>query len=106
MRRLICIKARYAKRCFEGIMKISRYHVAAMAVAIALCVAMTASSFAAQRRHADRQASVKRDRTVTQPAHDPSRLPPYHAQGTSRYPWGPGYNLPYPDRPYGAPDRW
>jgi hypothetical protein len=107
MRRLICIKAHYAKRCFEGIMKIFHHELMAAAVAIGLCVAMSAPGFAAQRsRHADRQAPVKQDRSITQPAHDASRLPPYHPQGTSSHPWGPGYNLPYPDRPYGTPDRW
>jgi hypothetical protein len=32
-------------------------------------------------------------------------LPPYSPNGTSAYPWGPGFNLPFPDRPYGNPDR-
>jgi hypothetical protein len=26
--------------------------------------------------------------------------------GTSAYPFGPGANFPYPDRPYGDPDHW
>jgi hypothetical protein len=88
-------------------MMISIRHAAAVTViTIGLCLAMTESGFAAQRfRHADR-GPAKTDRIVTQQERDPSRLPPYHPQGTSRYPWAPGYNLPYPDRPYGAPDRW
>ena len=28
------------------------------------------------------------------------------SQGTSAYPFGPGINFPYPDRPYGDPDHW
>jgi hypothetical protein len=35
-----------------------------------------------------------------------SRVPPFDPRGTSDYPWGPGYNFPYPDRPYGDPDHW
>ena len=29
-----------------------------------------------------------------------------YRHGTSEYPYGPGYNFPYPDRPYGDPDHW
>ena len=36
-----------------------------------------------------------------------SRVPPFdYRRGTSEYPFGPGYNFPYPDRPYGDPDHW
>jgi hypothetical protein len=35
-----------------------------------------------------------------------SRVPPFDPRGTSDYPWGPGYNFPYPDRPNGDPDHW
>jgi hypothetical protein len=35
-----------------------------------------------------------------------SRVPPFDYRGTSDYPWGPGYNFPYPNRPYGDPDQW
>jgi hypothetical protein len=36
-----------------------------------------------------------------------SRVPQFdYRQGTSEYPFGPGYNFPYPDRPYGDPDHW
>jgi hypothetical protein len=36
-----------------------------------------------------------------------SRVPQFdYRQGTSEYPYGPGYNFPYPDRPYGDPDHW
>ena len=35
-----------------------------------------------------------------------SHVPPFDPRGTSEYPWGPGYNFPYPDRPYGDPDHW
>jgi hypothetical protein len=30
----------------------------------------------------------------------------FPAAGTAAEPLGPGRNLPYPDRPYGDPDRW
>ena len=37
----------------------------------------------------------------------PSRVPQFdYRRGTSNYPFGPGYNQPYPDRPYGDPDHW
>lgn len=36
-----------------------------------------------------------------------SRVPQFdYRRGTSEYPYGPGYNFPYPDRPYGDPDHW
>jgi hypothetical protein len=35
-----------------------------------------------------------------------SRVPAFdYRNGTSEYPFGPGYNLPYRDRPYGDPDH-
>ena len=41
------------------------------------------------------------------PAHGLSRVPQFdYRRGTSNYPFGPGYNFPYPDRPYGDPDHW
>ena len=41
------------------------------------------------------------------PANGSSRVPQFdYHRGTSEYPFGPGYNLPYPDRPYGDPDHW
>jgi hypothetical protein len=41
------------------------------------------------------------------PPPESSRVPPFdYRRGTSEYPFGPGYNLPYPDRPYGDPDHW
>ena len=41
------------------------------------------------------------------PVHGLSRVPQFdYRRGTSSYPFGPGYNFPYPDRPYGDPDHW
>jgi hypothetical protein len=41
------------------------------------------------------------------PERSPSRVPQFdYRNGTSEYPYGPGYNFPYPDRPYGDPDHW
>ena len=41
------------------------------------------------------------------PARNSSRVPQFdYRRGTSNYPFGPGYNFPYPDRPYGDPDHW
>ena len=39
------------------------------------------------------------------PYHAP-RVPAFDPRGTSAYPFGPGINFPYPDRPYGDPDHW
>lgn len=40
------------------------------------------------------------------PPLESSRVQPFDNRGTSEYPFGPGYNFPYPDRPYGDPDHW
>jgi hypothetical protein len=41
------------------------------------------------------------------PERGPSRVLQFdYRHGTSEYPYGPGYNFPYPDRPYGDPDHW
>ena len=41
------------------------------------------------------------------PARVLSPVPQFdYRRGTSNYPFGPGYNFPYPDRPYGDPDHW
>jgi hypothetical protein len=34
------------------------------------------------------------------------RAPAFDPRDTSAYPFGPGINFPYPDRPYGDPDHW
>jgi hypothetical protein len=33
-------------------------------------------------------------------------VPAFDPRGTSAYPFGPGVNFPYLDRPYGDPDHW
>ena len=41
------------------------------------------------------------------PRHGSSRMPQFdYGRDTSNYPFGPGYNFPYPDRPYGDPGHW
>src|SRR5262245_35849245 len=38
---------------------------------------------------------------------DAARSPRFDSRyGASTYPYGPGRNFPYPDRPYGDPDHW
>jgi len=74
-----------------------------VATAVALFVANLGPSFAAQR---PRKAAVKEDRGVVTSPYDSSRVRPYAPGGTSRNPFGPGVNYPYPDRPYGDPGRW
>ena len=83
-----------------------RFHVVAVAAGLLLAVSVVSSAVARQSRHlsgAHAQASVKESRGVVT---SPSRVPAYDPRGTSAYPFGPGTNFPYPDRPYGDPDRW
>ena len=83
-----------------------RFHVVAIAAGLLLTVSVVSSAAARQSRHlsgAHAQASVKESRGVVT---SPSRVPAYDPRGTSAYPFGPGINFPYPDRPYGDPDRW
>lgn len=77
-----------------------------------LLLAIVEPGSAETRRHrpADAYASSAAERTVPQPSDrslgwssNSTRLP---AKGTAAEPLGPGRNLPYPDRPYGDPDRW
>jgi hypothetical protein len=78
-----------------------------VAIAAGLLLAISGTSSAArQSRHPSgmhAQASVKEDRGV---ASYPSRMPAFDPRGTSAYPFGPGVNFPYPDRPYGDPGKW
>ena len=74
---------------------------AVVPIAAALLLAISGPRFAAhQQRHplgTHSQGVIKKDRD------DISR----RAYGSSRIPAvGPGYNFPYPDRPYGDPDHW
>jgi hypothetical protein len=70
-----------------------------IATIAALLFAMSEPSFAARtsRKPADSAPAQRSDK---------ARVPAYDPQGTSRNPFGPGRNLPYPDRPYGDPGRW
>jgi hypothetical protein len=76
-------------------------------IAAGLLLAISGSSFAApQSRHASSahsQGAVQENRGVVM---SPSRAPAFDPRGTSAYPFGPGVNFPYPDRPYGDPDHW
>jgi hypothetical protein len=70
-----------------------------VATVVALLFAMSEPSFAVRksRKPADNRPTQRSVKT---------RTPAYDSQGTSRNPFGPGRNLPYPDRPYGDPGRW
>ena len=86
-------------------MTIMRLHVVAT-VAVLLLAILGTSSAARQSQHSSgthAQAAVKESRGVV---NSPSRVPAYDPKGTSRYPFGPGVNFPYPDRPYGDPGHW
>jgi hypothetical protein len=69
------------------------------ATVAALLFAMSEPGVAARksRKPADDAPAQQSGRTPT---------PDYDPKGTSRSPFGPGRNLPYPDRPYGDPGRW
>ena len=86
-------------------MTISRLLCVAIGTGLLLANSVT-SSAARKSRHLSgthAQASVKEDRGVVS---YPSRVPAFDPSGTSRYPFGPGINFPYPDRPYGDPGKW
>jgi lipopolysaccharide export system protein LptC len=70
-----------------------------VATIAALLFAMSEPSFAARK-------SRKPAENSPTPRSEKTRTPAYDPQGTSRNPFGPGRNLPYPDRPYGDPGRW
>jgi hypothetical protein len=77
-----------------------------VAIATGLLLAISGTSSGARPRHLSgthAQASVKEDRGVVP---YPSRVPAYDPRDTSAYPFGAGINFPYPDRPYGDPDKW
>jgi hypothetical protein len=92
----------------------TRFHVVAIAVGLMLLI--SAPSFAAQQSRqpssahskgaVKKEPAVKKDRGVVTSPYDSSVVPPYDPRGTSAYPFGPGINFPYPDRPYGDPGRW
>ena len=87
-------------------MTMTRFHV--VAIAAGLLLAISGPSFAArQSRHPSSthyQGVVKENRGVVISPYDSSRMPA--SKGASAYPFGPGVNFPYPDRPYGDPDHW
>jgi hypothetical protein len=82
---------------------LTRFHI--LTLAFALLLLISGASFAAQGSRHSRSAVV-RNHGVTTSRADVSRIPAFTAGGTSRYPYGPGVNFPYPDRPYGDPDRY
>ena len=90
-------------------MAMTRFHV--VAIASGLLVPISGPSFSAhQSRHpssTQSQGAVKKNRGLVPPPYNSSRVPAFdYRRGTSDYPFRPGINLPYPDRPYGDPDRW
>ena len=87
---------------------LTRFHI--LTLAFALLLLISGASFAAQKSHHSsslhsQSAAVKNHRVTTSRA-DVSRIRAFAPGGTSRYPYSPGINFPYPDRPYGDPDRY
>ena len=78
---------------------------------VALLTVTATSAFAfSQNAPQNEKAAVHRSGLhsfAMVPANGSSRVPQFdYHRSTSEYPFGPGYNLPYPDRPYGDPDHW
>ena len=87
-------------------MTMTRVHV--LAIIAGILLPNSGPSFAThQLRHPSNthsRSEVTEGRgVVTSPS---SRVPAFDPKGTSAYPFGPGVNFPYPDRPYGDPDHW
>jgi len=81
--------------------------VRVLAIVAAILLPISGASFATQQsRHppsTHSRSAVKEDRGINSPS---QRVPAFDPRGTSAYPFGPGVNFPYPDRPYGDPDHW
>ena len=86
-------------------MRITRVHV--LAIVAGILFPISGPVFAAhQSRHpltSHSPGAVKENPGVVT---SPSRAPAFDPRGSSAYPFGPGVNFPYPDRPYGDPDHW
>jgi hypothetical protein len=77
----------------------------AMAFLAAITTPALARSFGYNDKTAAHQSGLHSFAMVPRPGW--ARAPEIdYRRGTSNYPFGPGYNLPYPDRPYGDPDHW
>ena len=81
---------------------LTRAHI--VTLAFALLLSISGASFAAQGSRHSR--SMVKNHSVETSRADVSRIPAIYPRGTSSYPWGPGHNFPYPDRPYGDPDGY
>jgi hypothetical protein len=88
-------------------MTMTRVYVAIIA---GILLPISGPSFAGhQSRHplsTHARGAVKENLGVVTSPYDSSRVPAFDPGGTSAYPFGPGVNFPYPDRPYGDPDHW
>jgi len=88
-------------------MTMTRVYVAIIA---GILLPISGASFAAhQSRHplsTRARGAVKENLGVVTSPYDSSHVPAFDPRGTSAYPFGPGVNFPYPDRPYGDPDHW
>src|SRR5262249_22911731 len=94
---------RFGSRQGAAMVVLTRFHI--LTLAFALLLSISGASFAAQGSRHSRSAVVK-NHSVTTSRADVSRMPAFDPARTSRYPYGPGINFPYPDRPYGDPGRY
>jgi len=85
---------------------VPRFHV--LAIVVGLLLPFSGTSFAAQKydHPSGSKSTVKKNRGTPPHPNGPSSVPPFSPRGTSSYPFGPGVNFPYPDRPYGDPSRY
>jgi hypothetical protein len=90
----------------------AKFAIILAAAGLLLAIVEPGAAASRGRRPADAYASgaVTHERVTQKPADVSSgwsssdtRFP---ATSTADEPLGPGRNLPYPDRPYGDPDRW
>ena len=86
-------------------MTTTRVHV--LAVVAGILLPISGPVFAAhQSRHPLTSHSLGTVKENLGVVTSPSRVPAFDPRGSSAYPFGPGVNFPYPDRPYGDPDHW
>lgn len=90
-------------------MMMTRVHI--LAIAAGILIPISGPSFAAHQpgypSSIDFRGAVKENRGVVTQPYVSSRVPAFdYRRGTSDRPFGPEYNFPYPDRPYGDPGHW
>ena len=86
----------------------AKFAIILAAAGLLLAIVEPGAAASRGRRPADAYASgaLTDERGTQKPANVSSGDTRFPATSTADEPLGPGRNLPYPDRPYGHPDRW